>query len=141
MLHIWVASEVATALLEASLRADGVDSSFYGTLSLIGAFGPMTPSELAERSGSPPTTVTDRVRRLVEKGDVERVPNPEDGRSHLLRLTKRGDAEWRRGWPALRKTNNEIAKHLHRPVAEVDEMLQELIEAAEQATRNLNTIS
>jgi DNA-binding MarR family transcriptional regulator len=140
MLHVWVASEVASALLDANLEAAGVDGRFYGTLSLIGAHGPITPSELAERSGAPAATVTDRARRLVESGDVERVPNPEDGRSYRLQLTKKGDAHWRRGWSALRKTNRDIAKHLDRPVEEVDEILQELIEAAETAREESITI-
>jgi DNA-binding MarR family transcriptional regulator len=140
MLHVWVASEVASALLEANLAEDGVDGRFYGTLSLIGVHGPLTPGELAEHSGAPAATVTDRVRRLVDSGDVERVPNPADGRSYRLRLTKKGDAHWRRGWPALRKTNRDIARHLDRPVEEVDEILQELIEAAESAREESITI-
>jgi len=140
LLHVWIASELSGALLETNLRLEGVDTDFYGTLSLIGAFGPLTPSDLAERAGAPATTVSDRVRRMVEEGDVERVAHPEDGRSHLLRLTKEGDKRWRRGWPALRKTIAQISKNLERPVDEVDDALQDLIEATRTASRRLNTI-
>jgi DNA-binding MarR family transcriptional regulator len=139
LLHIWIANTVAGELLDANMRDDGMEAPFYGTLSLIGAFGPLTPSELAERSGARPTTISDRVRRLVASGDVERIPNPDDGRSYLLQLTLQGDALWRDGWPALRRTITQIAKELDRPVEEVDEMLQDLIAAAERASSKLNT--
>jgi DNA-binding MarR family transcriptional regulator len=129
LLNIWIASELMSAHLAQNLEADGIDSDFYGTLSVIGAFGPLTPSEVAERTGAPLTTVSDRVRRMVEDRDVERVPNPADGRSHLVQLTKRGDTKWRRGWPALQKTIREISENLDRPVDEVHDALEDLIAA------------
>ena len=134
LLNIWIASELMAARLEQNLVADGVDSDFYGTMSVIGAFGPLTPSEIAERTGAPLTTVSDRVRRMVDDRDVERVPNPEDGRSHLLQLTKRGDAKWRRGWPALQKTIREISENLERPVDDVHDVLEDLIAALRKAS-------
>jgi DNA-binding MarR family transcriptional regulator len=134
LLNIWIASELMSARLEQNLAAEGVESDFYGTLSVIGAFGPLTPSELAERTGAPPTTVSDRVRRMVDERDVERVPNPDDGRSHLLRLTKRGDARWRRGWPALQKTIREISENLDRPMDEIHDALEDLIAALRKSS-------
>jgi DNA-binding MarR family transcriptional regulator len=117
-----------------------VNSEFYGTLSVIGALGPLTPSELADRTGAPLTTTSDRVRRLVAAGDVRRVPNPADGRSHLLQLTKRGDTSWRNGWPALQKTIREISENLERPVEEVHDVLEDLIAALRKASSTLNTV-
>jgi DNA-binding MarR family transcriptional regulator len=140
LLDLWIANELMSALLAHNLEDDGVHADFYGTLSVIGVFGPITPSELAERTGSPLTTVSDRVRRLVADGDVKRVPNPGDGRSHLLELTKRGDTSWRRGWPALQKTISEISTNLERPVDEVHDALEDLIAALRKASRTLNTI-
>jgi DNA-binding MarR family transcriptional regulator len=140
LLNIWIANELMAALLDRNLRVDGVDSDFYGSLSVIGAFGPLTPSELAERTGAPLTTVSDRVRRMVDSRDVERIPNPADGRSHLLQLTKRGDTKWRKGWPALQKTIREISDDLDRPVDEIHDALEDLIAALRKASRTLNTI-
>jgi DNA-binding MarR family transcriptional regulator len=141
LLNIWIANELMNALLTENLTADGIDADFYGTLSVIGAFGPLTPSEVAERTGAPLTTVSDRVRRMVEDRDVERVPNPDDGRSHLLQLTKRGDTKWRKGWPALQKTIREITNELDRPADEIHDALEDLIAALRQASRTLNTPS
>ena len=54
---------------------------------LIGAEGPWTPTGLAERLEMPLSTVIFRVKRLEARGHAERVPNPDDGRSFLIRLT------------------------------------------------------
>jgi DNA-binding MarR family transcriptional regulator len=137
LLDIWIAGELVGSLLDRNLALEGVDTDFYGTVSVIGAFGPLTPSELAERVGAPLTTVSDRVRRIVEDGDAERIPNPDDGRSHLVRLTAEGDARWRRGWPALRRTIEQISENLERPVDDVHDAVEDLIEALRQASRAL----
>jgi len=140
LLNIWIASELMAALLDRNLVLEDVHTDFYGTVSVIGAFGPLTPSELAERTGAPLTTVSDRIRRIVEDGDAERIPNPTDGRSHLVRLTEEGDARWRRGWPALQKTIQQISDTLDRPVDEVHDALEDLIEALRTASREVTPI-
>ena len=80
------------------------------------------------------------MRRLVDRGDVKRVPNPDDGRSHLLQVTKRGDTAWRKGWPALQATIGLIADHLERPVEDVHDAIEELNGALREASRTLNTV-
>ncbi len=137
LLNVWIAGELVAALLERNLAIEDVHTDFYGTLSVIGAFGPLTPSELAERTGSPLTTVSDRIRRIVEDGDAERIPNPHDGRSFLVRLTQEGDARWRRGWPALQRTIEQISANLGRPVEEVHDGLEDLIEALRKASKDV----
>lgn len=134
LLDVWIAGELVASLLDRNLALEGVDTDFYGTVSVIGAFGPLTPSELAERVGAPLTTVSDRVRRIVEDGDAERIPNPHDGRSHLVRLTAEGDTRWRNGWPALRRTIEQISENLERPVDDVHDAVDDLIEALRKAS-------
>jgi DNA-binding MarR family transcriptional regulator len=140
LINVWIASELVSVLLDRNLVEDGVHSDFYGTLSVIGVWGPLTPSDLAERTGTPLTTVSDRLRRMVADGDVERVAHPDDGRSHLVRLTADGEARWRRGWPALQRTIDQIAANLDRPVDEVQDMLVELIDALTAASRGVAPI-
>jgi DNA-binding MarR family transcriptional regulator len=96
-------------LVERELAADGVDASDYGALSLIGARGELRLTGLAAELGLPLTTASDVVRRLEARGHVRRRPNPEDGRSFLFALTARGDREWRRGFGALRRINEQLA--------------------------------
>ena len=134
LLNIWIAGELVASLLDRNLALEDVHTGFYGTMSVIGVFGPLTPSEIAERTGTPLTTVSDRIRRMVEDGDVERIPNPADGRSHLVRLTDDGDARWRRGWPALQRSIQQISDQLERPVDEVHDALEDLIAALRKAS-------
>jgi DNA-binding MarR family transcriptional regulator len=90
-------------VIERELSADGVDGSHYGTLSLVGAYGPLRLTEIASSLGLPLTTASDIIRRLEGRGHVRRRPNPDDGRSFLFELSARGDREWRRGWGALQR--------------------------------------
>ncbi len=133
LINTWIANELVNAVLSRNLAADGIDSAFYGTLSVIGVWGPLTPSDVADKTGTPLTTVSDRLRRMVENGDVERVAHPADGRSHLVQLTPAGDGRWRQGWPALRRTMEQVSGNLERPVEEVEAALEDLLEALRKA--------
>jgi DNA-binding MarR family transcriptional regulator len=92
------------------LEADGVESDTYAVLSLIGARGSVRLTDVARELGLPLTTMSDVVRRLEARGHVRRRPNPDDGRSFLFELSARGDREWRRGWGALRRVNEQLAR-------------------------------
>ena len=41
---------------------------------------------------------------------MRRRPNPDDGRSFLFELTARGDREWRRGWGALQRIDEQLRR-------------------------------
>ena len=99
-------------LVDRELKAEGVDTNHYAALSMIGAFGPLRLTELASELGMPVTTASDVVKRLEAAGQLVRQPNPDDGRSILLELTPQGDAEWRRGWPALVRINESLRERI-----------------------------
>src|SRR5205823_6642208 len=65
LINVWIAGELVSTLLDRNLVHEGVHSDFYGTLNVIGVWGRLTPSELADRTGTPLTTVSDRLRRMV----------------------------------------------------------------------------
>ena len=77
-------------LIEAALAGTGLPAEDYPLYVLIGAEGPWTPTGLAGRLEMPLSTVIFRVRRLERRGHAERVRNPDDGRSFLIRLTPTG---------------------------------------------------
>jgi DNA-binding MarR family transcriptional regulator len=141
LINTWIASELVDAVLSRNLADDGIDASFYGTLSVIGVWGPLTPSDVAEKTGTPLTTVSDRLRRMVAAGDVERVAHPEDGRSHHVRLTEAGDAHWRQGWPALQRTIAQVEANLERPVDDVLAALDDLIDALRKTAAQPTPVS
>ena len=73
-------------------------------LSVIGALGPITPTELARRLGMAPTTVSSWLVRLEHEGVASRHANPDDGRSQLVELTEDGtSASFRRVMPDFRR--------------------------------------
>jgi DNA-binding MarR family transcriptional regulator len=66
--------------------------------------GPITQEALRRRLRLSKGAMSALVERMVGAGHVERRPNPEDGRSQLLRLSARSAAgrEWHRGQLELR---------------------------------------
>jgi DNA-binding MarR family transcriptional regulator len=102
-------------LVERELAADGVMSADYALLSLVGLRGPARLTEVAAELGMPLTTASDAVKRLEARGYAHRSRNPDDGRSVLVELTEAGNDEWRRGWPALRRVNEQLMGALEDP--------------------------
>jgi DNA-binding MarR family transcriptional regulator len=120
-----------TQLVDTELAADGVDSNGYALLSLIGVRGPVRLTEVAAELGMPLTTASDVVRRLETRSHVRRRPNPEDGRSFLFELSAKGDREWRRGWGALQRIDEALARRVDE--GETRAALERLNDAFEQA--------
>ncbi len=60
------------------------------SLASIERHAPLTPTRLAEIEGVKRPTTTRAVKHLVEAGLVERVPDPNDGRSCRLTMTRAG---------------------------------------------------
>ena len=50
----------------------------------------------------PLSTVLFRLRRLEERGHAERIPNPDDRRSYLVRLSPHGEKLLRKARPRFR---------------------------------------
>lgn len=123
LLQLVALNQRLEALVDRELAREGVPARGYALLSAIGAFGPLTLSDAAELLGMPVTTASDAVRRLVERGAVARRRHPDDGRAQLLELTGAGDAEWRRGWPALRRATAAIERNLELDAGEARAVL------------------
>jgi DNA-binding MarR family transcriptional regulator len=98
----------------------------YGLMSLIGASGSITTTEVASRLGIAVTTASDRIRRLEERGFAERMPNPADGRSHLVSLTTSGRAAFESSFAGWRKAVAELEQELTMPSARIAEAVREL---------------
>jgi DNA-binding MarR family transcriptional regulator len=113
---------VATALAGVDLPAE--DYPFYV---MIGAEGPWTPTGLAERLMMPLSTVLFRFRGLERRGHAERVPNPDDGRSFLMRLTADGQQLLDEARPAFRSYAEAVEARLGKE--QVDALTSGLVAA------------
>ncbi|WP_019875759.1 MarR family winged helix-turn-helix transcriptional regulator [Sporichthya polymorpha] len=85
--------ELLPGVLEAQLRADaGVTHFEYYVLAMLSEAPERTlrMTSLAQRTNSTLPRLSHVVKRLEDRGLVERVPCPEDGRATNARLTKAG---------------------------------------------------
>ena len=70
--------------------AGGLSPTLNAALATIYHYGPLTPSELAERERIKRPTATRIVAGLVDLGLVTRTPDPSDGRGFLVATTPEG---------------------------------------------------
>jgi DNA-binding MarR family transcriptional regulator len=89
-------------LIEAALEGVDLPPEDYPFYVTIGADGPLTPTGLAEILELPLSTVAFRVKRLERRGHAERIDNPADGRSYLIRLTPEGRSLLNKARPRFR---------------------------------------
>jgi len=116
-------------LIESALVEVDLPPEDYPVYVLIGAEGPWTPTGLAERLQMPLSTVIFRFKRLEARGDAERVPNPDDGRSFLIRLTPKGQRLLELARPAFREYAEAVEARLG--PKRIDEVRAAMIELRE----------
>jgi DNA-binding MarR family transcriptional regulator len=76
-----------------SSKAVGLDNADFGILAALRRAGvdrPITPTELARRRMMTSGGMTAALDRLERRGLLERLPNPDDRRGSLVRLTEAG---------------------------------------------------
>jgi DNA-binding MarR family transcriptional regulator len=115
------------------LEEAGVDDEEFALLLLLAAYGPLTTKAVAAELGVPFTTASDALSRLDARGELERLPNPDDLRSHLLQLSPRGWARVDAAEPALRGAAARVRRELQAPA---EPALEELLQALRKVSRN-----
>ncbi len=89
-------------------------------------------TDLADRAQVTKQTASLLVAALEEKGIVERVPDPDDGRARLIRLTARGRAASHEAMQVVLGVEREWAEHLGpRLTAQLREALTRLREVTD----------
>jgi len=126
-LNMFVATQLVERVTTREFERAGLDLHAVAVLQLIWLNGPVTPTRLEQLTGMRPTTLRDRVNELVARGEVRRLPNPEDGRSQLLEVTAKGDRAADHARIAFRKAWDRIERRLGRSLAEFDPPIEELI--------------
>ena len=128
-----VVFQLVGQLVEEVLEGSEVVGVEYQGASWLNVVGRATPSELAVDLGLRPTTLSSVIERLVRKGQVRRVANPEDGRSYLVELTRSGKATNARNSARFAKVIARVRANLE---LEEEELLAQLqvFEAALRAS-------
>lgn len=91
--HVTLASRLLTRAMEATIAEQGLSMAGFDVLATLRRSGEpytLSPSDLIDNTMVTSGTMTHRVDQLVKAGLVERVQNPDDGRSVLIQLSKRG---------------------------------------------------
>jgi DNA-binding MarR family transcriptional regulator len=132
LLQTYIVDQLVGALLAEAMTAGELTPGEYAVQSVIGAFGPIMPSELAQMLGTPPTTLSAHLRRFSERDHLERTPNPRDGRSYLVTLTAKGRAAVEETHAALERTLREVHAGLD---AEEAKGIRQALSRYEQALR------
>jgi DNA-binding MarR family transcriptional regulator len=102
LLDVFLTNQRRKRMIEAALAESELPAEDYPVYVLVGAEGPWTPTGLARRLEMPLSTMLFRLGRLERRGHAERVPNPDDGRSYLIRLTQEGERLLGAARPAFR---------------------------------------
>lgn len=90
LIDIWLVSALTYRLVDQLLEDTPLSADEFALYGLLGDLGPVTAAQLARWTGLPPTTLSNLIRRCEQRGELTKVPNPEDGRSQLLTLSDRG---------------------------------------------------
>lgn len=90
LLDVFLTNQRRKRMIDAALAPAELPAEDYPLYVLVGAEGPWTPTGLSRRLEMPLSTMLFRLGRLERRGHAERVPNPDDGRSYLIRLTEEG---------------------------------------------------
>ena len=102
LLDLFLTNQRRKGMIEAALAQSELPAEDYPVYVLVGAEGPWTPTGLAKRLEMPLSTTLFRLGRLERRGHAERVPNPDDRRSYLIRLTAEGNRLLDEARPAFR---------------------------------------
>lgn len=139
LFHLTLLQRAVTALLERAMSDSPLSPAEYAITSAIEE-STMGTTALAAQFSVPLTTATEWVNRLVSRGFVERSPDPQDGRRHVLRLTPDGadatlDAreDFGRGYLAF-------LDELPIDASEASSQLETMTEAARTALRKIEEL-
>ena len=124
LIQLFILGQLAAQLMAREFGREGIDRTDFAVLTVIDAYSPITPTELATKLGLPPTTLSAIIRRLG--ADVARTPHPSDRRSYLLELTATGIERARSGHPALGRSLQAIREQAGERTTELEEALLEL---------------
>ena len=113
-------------IVEAAVEGTGIGPEDFAFVSIVGMREPVTPTAISREFGHSLSTVLFRAGRNVDLGFVERIGNPHDRRSFMLRLTPAGRDVWRRAASNLHETVTALEARLERPAAEIQQVLREL---------------
>jgi DNA-binding MarR family transcriptional regulator len=129
-----LAAQLRVAVWRAARRMRHVSDvelspTLHSALGSVEAHGPITAGQLAAHEHVRKPTMTRTIRELVDRGLIERLPDPLDGRVTWLHVTPAGVSLLR---AARRRTDAFLAQRLQKLSAEDRETLERAAEVLER---------
>jgi len=90
LFELFAASRSVGELLTAAMADSPLTPEEYAVYSVLFDEGPHAPTELARRTGMPPTSMSHFVRAMFDRRHAERAADPADRRSYRIVLTRAG---------------------------------------------------
>ncbi len=110
----------------AHIRELGLTPVQFDVLATLGNQPPMSYKELGEKTLISKSSLTGVVERMITKGFIVILNNPEDARSHLLKLTAKGQRIFEKVFPEHLAYLDQVFKKL--PAKRLKEITESLIE-------------
>ncbi len=90
LFELYAASRSVAELVAAAMADSPLTPDEFAVYSVLFDEGPHAPTELARRTGMPPTSMSHFVRGLLDRGHADRALDPGDRRSYRIVLTPAG---------------------------------------------------
>lgn len=111
----------------AHIRSLGLLPVQFDVIATLGNQPPMTYKQLGEKTLISKSSLTGVVERMVQKGYIAALENPDDARSHLLKLTIKGQNIFQKSFPEhLKYLEIAFQKLSKKQIKEIEESLNTL---------------
>ena len=111
----------------AHIRGMGLLPVQFDVIATLANQPPMSFKQLGEKTLISKSSLTGVVERMVQKGLIANQENPDDARSHLLKLTTKGQKIFEQVFPAhLKHLEVAFQKLSKKQMKEIEESLQTL---------------
>ncbi|HEY2860155.1 MAG TPA: MarR family transcriptional regulator [Terracidiphilus sp.] len=111
-LHVQRAARALARRFDEAFRPFGLTNQQFSLLMSLNRPAPPTMGPVAELLAIDRTTLTAALKPLERRGLVKVLPNPDDGRSRVLKLTAKGRELLERAMPVWESTHAELDEKL-----------------------------
>lgn len=92
LMDTWLIANLTSGLLDDALQLSGMTGDDFALYSLLNAYGPASPTQIARWTGMRPTTVSAALKRLANRGHSSQHKTDADRRSYQVGLSDTGRA-------------------------------------------------
>lgn len=111
-LLVFAVDHQLSAVLKEAMVGAPLSPPEFAVTSALRLLGQVRPTVLAATIGMRPTTLSNHLKRFIDRGLITKRPDPSDGRASLLRLTARGRRDTEACFPAFGAAIASFRRHL-----------------------------